>query len=329
MTSLLHGRMQVGIKSTVTAIEYHFRFLKGEEEYREKYSYGLPKAADRFNTKGAAIFGGEHGGFAEVWWVPLFVIRYDDAESVVEEALKAGELERTGENILGKPVFFFGDREKGRKYHVYLTPTQEVLVAEKVGKLRRMVSAGMGLEPNILDSADILPLLDHYPDLGHYWIFHVGGLAQRCFIKTRIEQGLPKNDFADMQESIENGMQYSITTTLITDMIIKREIRVYGSEEEARKWAEKIREPVPLVNKQLLRYLTPEMRARVGGENTPQEIIDLHNKREAAKKVSREGTVVTMEYDKELLRAMKLAAEARDKLERDKGRNKEDTNKRP
>ena len=170
---------------------------------------------------------------------PLYVYRFDELDSLVEQAVKSGEIDPTGKRAFGRPIYSYsadiqGMREiERKKFFAYATPTQELLVAEELSDIYKMTRAGYGLDPNILDHEDFSELLDLVPELGRLWS------ATACFKQFR-DTLQSMRDKGATEEEIEKtagklpGLRWKINAVLLEDEMIKKEIWICSDDDAAQ-----------------------------------------------------------------------------------------------
>ncbi|HUX07687.1 MAG TPA: hypothetical protein VMX35_10285, partial [Acidobacteriota bacterium] len=208
------------------------------------------------------------------------------------------------------------------------TPTGELLLAADPDDLEKMANAGLGLDLCILDDERFLPLSGLFPELGHYWYFYVGlDVAKEFILEKEIEAGTSDDVIAKIKGSIGDGKEYSVRTTLVTDEIIEREIRVYGSESAAKETGEQLKRRFRPF--EIPAWIPNDIRQKLQKQlaETPQETREYLATLEAAQRVEIDGTTVNAEtvYDRKLIQAMLKSAKAweESREEQEKAKEKE------
>ncbi len=212
-------------------------------------------------------------------------------------------------------------------YFAWATPTGELLLAADPDNLEKMANAGLGLDLCILDDEHFLPLSGLFPELGHYWCFYIGlDIAREFILEREIEAGTSDDVITRIKDSIGDGEKYSVRTTLVTDEIIEREIRVYGSESAAKETGEQLKRRFRPF--EIPAWIPNDIRQKLQKQlaETPQETREYLATLEASQKVEIDGTTVVTEtiHDRKLIQAMLKSAKAweESREEREKAKDK-------
>jgi len=320
--------LEEGITSATRANLIAYKVLTKDDDL-----YGRPKH-DLITQRGLwghMIFG--YGGRVaglDAELTELIVLRFDLLEPRLEEALKEGAIADTGRRLHKKPIYSFHYRlDLGEgDYFAWATPTGELLLAADPDDLEKMANAGLGLDLCILDDERFLPLSGLFPELGHYWYFYVGlDVAKEFILEKEIEAGTSDDVIAKIKGSIGDGKEYSVRTTLVTDEIIEREIRVYGSESAAKETGEQLKRRFRPF--EIPAWIPNDIRQKLQKQlaETPQETREYLATLEAAQRVEIDGTTVNAEtvYDRKLIQAMLKSAKAweESREEQEKAKEKE------
>jgi len=168
----------------------------------------------------------------------LRVYRFDELDSLVEQAVKSGEMDPTGKSAFGRPIYSYsadiqGMREiERKKYFAYATPTQELLVAEELSDIHKMTRAGYGLDPNILDHEDFSELLDLVPELGSLWHAIAYFKQFRDTLQSMRDKGATEEDIEKTAGKLP-GLRWKINAVLLEDEMIKKEIWICSTDDAA------------------------------------------------------------------------------------------------
>ena len=167
----------------------------------------------------------------------LFVYRYADLDSLISSALKSGEISRTDQTYERQPIYRYSYKDtKDRELEdfLYATPTQELLVAEKLSHIRAMIDAGLGVELNLLDEGAYIDLIEMAPDLGQRWQLDYFKTHFMRLIETMEEKGEAESKIAKARETFERGMHYRLDSWEVGEEIVERIILKFGDEETAK-----------------------------------------------------------------------------------------------
>ena len=164
----------------VSELYRDFFIFFGERSFFYTHNYHLPALDKRFLSVSAAILlrcriptnKDEENDTDYRTGGTLFVIRYDNLDSLIEEALVSKEVTAMEETHLGRPVLnmvlksLFG---REWQYVCWAAPSQELLVAKEIDQLRAMIAAGTGQELNLPSESENVELMNAIKGLGQRW----------------------------------------------------------------------------------------------------------------------------------------------------------------
>lgn len=164
----------------------------------------------------------------------LYVFRYFDLETLLEKALADGRIQDTGEALLGKAVYTYKSRDAGyrdKQFLCYATDSGELLVAGELKSIQAMVQAGMGERACLMDDPFYRRLLEFVPKLGQRWIAFTSVPTTEMGNSAALKYEVPASELRKSEEEAEKGLQWSIDAYIATDVLVYKEIRIYGDEE--------------------------------------------------------------------------------------------------
>ena len=164
------------------------------------------------------------------------VHRFQDLQSNIKAALKAGTIKRVGKRIKGRPVYTFTNQEKGNRsndMYVWATEDNELLVCDDEKYLKEMIKAGYGDEMRLLDDEDYVDLIQIYPDLGGQWDLQASGKTRKQFEKEMDKSKLSSEEIAQRKERNEKTEILSINSWKVTDKLIRQKYNIFHTTEAA------------------------------------------------------------------------------------------------
>lgn len=205
----------------------------------------------------------------------LWTFRFEDTDTVVKDALEKGELARSGLKFNELPVYKLvaRDTEESQKdYFAYVTPTNELLLAEDLEELGAMIKAGMGFELGVFDEAENAEVLPYLRDLSHSWQI----VPNRVKVRERIESMRLQEDLEDkireMEENIDTGLLFEVQDYRVGESLTLSRLAIYGDEEEAEKEGEKIGASLSRASQEIKEERDVEAMAEESGkELSPKE----------------------------------------------------------
>jgi len=174
----------------------------------------------------------------------LWVLAFDDTRAVVKDGLAAGWLSRTGEKFMGRPILSISAERKGAEqsgYFAYPAITNELLLADDIELLKSMVSAGMGQESSFVYGPEFVDLSPFIPDLGQSWQVSIVRSRNRETMELWTEHTEMEQRADHLQEQLDEGLQYEITSFEAGNTIVERSICIFGSDELASQCAEEMK----------------------------------------------------------------------------------------
>lgn len=176
----------------------------------------------------------------------LYVLRYEDVNSFVEEALKEGLITLSGKKINKLPVYAFENESRRTgtsKHFAYATPFNELLLAPKIPLLRKMVAAAEGAEPNLLENPRYVDLIDIVPEMGQSWNIIYARLDEEGNIETQSRSGrLTGRRLSQREEDLESTPIFRAMTLIVGTDVKQVNIEIYTSEEYAEQGMNKARQ---------------------------------------------------------------------------------------
>lgn len=193
----LPARFSDGVQYVTTASRYR---VEPDSMLENERKYSGAKREDR-NVFGFEI---DH----------LLIFQITGAKLLAEESLKAEEFERTDEILLGQPILHFSRvhaiTKKLRKFYIYITDLDEILVSESLEMLKKMVTAGTGMELSFLDEADYVDFVSLVPSLGMYWEVNFSVTHHRILLEFYIKRKLESDKLDELKEIIKYSPVYEI-----------------------------------------------------------------------------------------------------------------------
>ena len=183
--------------------------------------------------------------FAEHVGDQLFVLRFLALQPLIDAALREGILADSGSKYRERPIYFFlsNSEPEGRtELYAYATETDELLLANELQNLHRMIDAGYGLELNILEGEDFHELIGILPELGQRWDFSNYRGQSRVYLDWLRNSSDASAEEIEWNEDIAQEMQYFIRTTEIGDEIVSRRYECYLDDETAEENLRTVRE---------------------------------------------------------------------------------------
>jgi hypothetical protein len=228
---LIYGQlMKLKIRETVMEA--------GKQDKDKPHSADNMLSRESTNAAGRTVVSTTEDSGGKIW-----VFSFDDTAGLVKQGEKDGWLARAGVRINKQPVYKLvarGAEESQTDYFAYATPTNELLVAEEYAQLEMMVKAGLGVEVGMLDDADYMDLFPHIQDLGQSWRITPERVKMREQITLWSQQPDMDEKVRDLEEKLNNDVQYEITTFEVGDDVKAIQIKIFGDEELAKKEAARV-----------------------------------------------------------------------------------------
>ena len=202
----------------------------------------------------------------------LWVLGFDDTVAIVRQGLKAGWLTRPGLRMIRRPVFKLSaaQDDQNRSFYAYATTTNELLIANELLTLMRMIKVGHGADLGILDSPDYALLPPVIGELGQSWSIAPKTLHDRAMLEKLTKSGSSEEGIKELEASIESGPIFEITSNAFAEnSITETTIRIYGSDESAKSHAIEIRAELEKERWDFLGELD-KMKALSGSEKSEQ-----------------------------------------------------------
>lgn len=169
----------------------------------------------------------------------LIVCRFtDDLETLIKQVLKKGEVEKTGESLDGRDVYFYSQKHydgDSKSYYAYVTWDGELLVAPSMEHLSSMVATGRGLELGIIDNPDYQEFFKLVPSLGPTWSFNALHPFLQALLERLEEEKADQYDIDRHLRMMDNVQKFSVRTTFLGDSIVYLGIDAYIDEEKAKE----------------------------------------------------------------------------------------------
>ncbi len=209
-----------------------------EEGKSRSRSHDDMLSQDTTNAQGKPVVRTTENAGGKLW-----VFTFEDTPGVVKEAVKDGWLARAGLRFNKRPVYKIvarGAEESQTDYFAYATGTNELLVAEELEQLEKMIKAGYGAELSILDDSDYMDLMPFIQDLGQTWRIR----PNRVQIREQIDLWSQNPDMdekvRELEEKLNTDVQYEIATFELTDVLKAIQMKIFGDEDLAKQEAEKV-----------------------------------------------------------------------------------------
>lgn len=165
------------------------------------------------------------------------VYRYEDLDSLIKEALKSGEIERTDELILERPVYTCKGKNTrwghDQQFFLYATPFNELLAAGRLENLKKMIAAGEGQMENMLVNSAYIDLLDLIPNMPGRWSVRFGVDRFGWRVEQLEAQGVSEQKINKYKEDRKKRELYTASYMKIDDKIQQLSVTVYEKEEHA------------------------------------------------------------------------------------------------
>ena len=245
-------------------------------------------------TSSVAVFLHENSTMA--------VHEYIDLDSTLKEAIKKGEVAKTGKRIAGRPVYTFQATSRGHRssdQFAWASEANELIVASDREKLRKMILAGRGKMMRLLDDDDYVDLIELVPDLGAKWM--VMSLKQSDErIENAVRDGeIEEEDGERILERSKKTPLLRITSLKVENAIVSQEISVYTESEHAEEAFNKSDENSPMASQQM-----PE------GMSAYKALLKERRTRELDNNIVTTSTII----DKKLMEAEQVANAAMQKM---------------
>lgn len=219
------------------------------------------------------------------------VYRYEDLDSLIKEALKSGDIERTDELILERPIYTCEGKNTrwghDQQFFLYATPFNELLAAGRLEHLKQMIAAGEGRMENMLADSRYIDLLDLIPNMPGRWSVRFGVDRFGWRVEQLEAQGLSEQKISKYKEDRKKLELYTASYMEIDDKILQHSVTVYEKEEHA----------IEAMNRK-----RPNVRR---SPKTPKEFLAWLAMRENKTSMKRDGKriVKTLTQDEEYLEA--------------------------
>ena len=213
----------------------------------------------------------------------VFVYRFDQVSTVVNAAIEAGSLEKSGKRMLKLPIYKNKIRG-GKARFYYATHFNELLRADTLEMLKQMIRAGLGLVPNMLEDTRYVDLIQIVPGLTPSWWIDFDREMER---RGNLHSIVTGSNADNIDEEFKALPIFSVNTFAVSDEIVQKKIMFF--EEE--KYAQRMK-----VDRE--RYV-PQQRKDQPASNEAKFIWKNNRKSEVDGKIYTETVI----FDKKLLKA--------------------------
>lgn len=228
-------------------------------------------------------------------WDYLIVYQIPGAGVLVEEAEKAGEFAVSGETAFGKPVYLIEGRKDPRhdylrRFYFLITDTDEILLANSMKMLKKMVATGMGFELGFLEDPDYVDFVGLVPMLDECWNVSFSITGTRLVLNFYVRRKTDPEKIDAAKEFYETSPIYQIESYHADDdFIYKKEYAYYTDPTYARDALPKLA---------LGKVIIPP--------GAPQAELDYYSILYQGRKISVDGCMKVAEtrYDEEKLEKM-------------------------
>ena len=167
----------------------------------------------------------------------LWVFRYDNLPLLLKQALSQGIMEKCNTKILEKPVYLLQGQNRMRsraKYYAFATDMNELLLAQSLESLQKMINAQCGLEENILQHEQYQEVRDYSEFLHHHWTITFFS-PQRDTLLKRLNRSMEnEKDLKKTIKQFEKMSSATIHSTQLSDVITSRTVLVFSDAAKAR-----------------------------------------------------------------------------------------------
>jgi hypothetical protein len=158
--------------------------------------------------KGANILGGrmtKSGNYMVIGADEFSWHAISSRAHFINAAKAGGFLSESGESIQGSPVYLLHvDPAKGDggEYFAWFTPLDELLVTGSRPLLVRMIAAGTGEKPSLIDDEAYARALVDLAGYGNHWSLYNQSALDRAILDAMEKRGEPKEVTQPVEESI-------------------------------------------------------------------------------------------------------------------------------
>lgn len=166
-----------------------------------------------------------------------------DGKLAVQRGIKAGYLEADSNEIAGRPTYTLTPqknqfRKEIAPLNAWLTPTGELLVAEKMELLEQMVQAGLGEIPSIIEDQFYMEIFESADDFGQEWNIVNESIMKRMLFEALVEHGEDRTEIEKAEHWMDEGYDWIITTIDVTDGMSTAEKMFFPTGDSAQAFAE-------------------------------------------------------------------------------------------
>lgn len=207
-------------------------FDSPEKAEKYKYVYGDMLTSEVINDK---IYKFESVGER------LYVFRYLYAEDKITQALRTGKLVSIKKKLYDRPIYSYSAVIAGesREFFLYVSETQEVIIASTLNTLVRMIHTGRGYFLALVDGRDYqdLPYLSN--ELGNSWQFTSFAAHYRALLYRMRISDVSVSKMDQVRTRLLEAENYMIKSVSLSESMSFRAIHSFGTLTRAFDWYQK------------------------------------------------------------------------------------------
>lgn len=199
----------------------------------------------------------------------LFVLRFIDLPAVIKKYREAGVLVEMGESIGNLAVFTISHENRfGLERTVYLAAfeTGELLAAEKMATLKRMVATGRGEEEYILGDPIYLTFTEALEYEGKSFTWSTIRHLQSAVLRYAEKRGNSPEEIKEAEDHVSNRFKDSVSVWDLSGPVVQREIDIFVSEEKAGQQLARIKGPTRATLNNISKVLMAARKYSIDGE---------------------------------------------------------------
>lgn len=173
----------------------------------------------------------------------LQIYGFLDGQLAVQRGIRAGYLEADGNEILGGPTYTLKPQKNQfrREYEplkAWLTPTGELLVAEKIELLKQMARAGLGEIPSMSEDQLYIEVFESADGFGQEWNILNESVMKRMLFEALVEHGEDRAEIDKAEHWMDEGYDWIISTIDVTIGLSSAEKMFFPTENSALAFAQ-------------------------------------------------------------------------------------------
>lgn len=159
----------------------------------------------------------------------IAVYTFYDLATALEDSLNKGQISDTGKTLAGRPIYSFKNEKRFGKDSkmAWVSRSGEMLVAENVITIKRMLQSYNGEIPSIVDNPDYVDLVNLFPDLGQAWHLMSSRQTSESIAESARDKNIDDERIESLVERARTQPLFTIKTALISREIKVNTFEVY------------------------------------------------------------------------------------------------------